>query len=165
MTVPDDQPYKPSTPAAPASSCARRHPIPIWPAAVGVARSTIDLWIASHPDVQRGVQQGPRRRRLLAVESRSRAVTGYTTRREGPFSMRGGSPGRETYTASSPSNQGLHVLAAQRRRRTAGDQRKRAMIEQAQQEATDADLAGSDGEARRPAALRKEMRRRARGQA
>jgi hypothetical protein len=60
-----------------------------------VARSTIDLWIATHPEFAEAVQQGRDVADATAVESLFTRVTGYNHQAEKVFLHRG-----ETRTAS-----------------------------------------------------------------
>ncbi|HTB40774.1 MAG TPA: hypothetical protein VK777_27040, partial [Reyranella sp.] len=68
---------------------------------LGVARSTIDLWIATHPDFAEAVQQGRDVADAIAVESLFTRVTGYNHPVEKVFLYRG-EPRTATYTAHVP---------------------------------------------------------------
>ena len=63
----------------------------------GVARSTIDLWIASHPEFAEAVQQG--RDVAGAVDPLFTRVTGYNHQAEKVFLYRGEPPDGDLHRA------------------------------------------------------------------
>jgi hypothetical protein len=106
----------------------------------GVARSTIDLWIASHPEFAEAVQQGRDVADASAVESLFTRVTGYNHQAEKVFLYRG-EPRTATYTAHvPPETRACMYWLRNRRPEDWREISERALLEQAQREAADAAL-------------------------
>jgi hypothetical protein len=81
--------------------CARGATNPDLAGRFGVARSTIDLRISSHPEFAEAVQQGRDVADASAVESLFTRVTGYTHQAEKVFFHRG-EPRTASYTVHVP---------------------------------------------------------------
>jgi hypothetical protein len=82
--------------------CARGATNPDLAGRFGVARSTIDLWLATHPEFAEAVQQGCDVAGATAVESLFTRVTGYNHQAEKVF-FYCGELRTATYTAHVPS--------------------------------------------------------------
>ncbi len=103
-----------------------------------MARSTIDLWIATYPEFAEAVQQGRDVADATAVESLFTRVTGYNHQAEKVFLYRG-ELRTATYTAHVPPETKACMLWLRNRRPE--DWRaisERAPLEQAHQAAADA---------------------------
>ncbi len=106
----------------------------------GVARSTIDLWIASHPEFAEAVQQGRDVADATAVESLFTRVTGYNHKAEKVFLYRG-EPRTATYTAHvPPETRACMYWLRNRRPEDWREVSERVAAELAQQAAADAAL-------------------------
>src|SRR5580698_4682239 len=106
----------------------------------GVARSTIDLWIATHPEFADSVQQGRDVADATAVESLFTRVTGYNHPVEKVFLYRG-EPRTVTYTAHvPPETRACMYWLRNRRPEDWREISERAAAELAQQAAADAAL-------------------------
>ena len=130
--------YKPEHASRARELCARGATNPDLAGRFGVARSTIDLWIATYPEFAEAVQQGRDVADATAVESLFTRVTGYNHPAEKVFLYRG-EVKTATYTAHVPpeTRACIHWL----RNRRPEDWREiseRALLEQAQQVAADA---------------------------
>ena len=95
--------------------CARGATNPELAGRFGVARSTIDLWIASHPEFAEAVRQGRDVADATAVESLFTLVTGYNHPVEKAFLYRG-EPRTATYTAHVPPETRACMLWLRNRR-------------------------------------------------
>ena len=93
--------YKPEYAERARDLCARGATNPDLAGRFSVARSTIDLWIANHPEFAEAVQQGRDVADATAVESLFTRVTGYNHQAEKVFLYRG-EPRTATYTAHVP---------------------------------------------------------------
>jgi hypothetical protein len=93
--------YKPEYAGRARELCARGATNKDLAGRFGVVRSTIDLWIASHPEFAEAVQQGRDVADASAVESLFTRVTGYNHPAEKVFLYRG-EPRTATYTAHVP---------------------------------------------------------------
>ena len=93
--------YKPEHAARALELCARGATNPDLAGRFGVARSTIDLWIATHSEFAEAVQQGRDVADAIAVESLFTRVTGYNHQAEKVFLYRG-KPRTVAYTAHVP---------------------------------------------------------------
>jgi hypothetical protein len=93
--------YKPEHAGRAREFCARGATNPDLAGRFGVSRSTIDLWIATHPEFAEAVQQGRDVADAVAVESLFTRVTGYSHAVEKVFLYRG-EPRTVTYTAHIP---------------------------------------------------------------
>jgi hypothetical protein len=93
--------YKPEHASRARELCARGATNPDLAGRFGVARSTIGLWIATHPEFAEAVQQGRDVADATAVESLFTRVTGYNHPAEKVFLYRG-EPRTATYTAHVP---------------------------------------------------------------
>ena len=132
--------YKPEHAARALELCARGATNPDLAGRFGVARSTIDLWIASHPEFAEAVQQGRDVADAIAVESLFTRVTGYNRPAEKVFLYRG-EPRTVTYTAHvPPETRACMYWLRNRRPEDWREISERALAEQAQQAAADAAL-------------------------
>ena len=93
--------YKPEYAGRARELCARGATNKDLAGRFGVVRSTIDLWIASHPEFAEAVQQGRDVADASAVESLFTRVTGYNHQAEKVFLYRG-EPRTATYTSHVP---------------------------------------------------------------
>ncbi len=93
--------YKPEHADRARDLCARGATVKDLAGRFGVVRSTIDLWIATHPEFADAVQQGRDVADATAVESLFTRVTGYNHQAEKVFLYRG-EPRTATYTAHVP---------------------------------------------------------------
>jgi hypothetical protein len=132
--------YKPEHADRARELCARGATNPDLAGRFGVARSTIDLWIATHPEFAEAVQQGRDVADAIAVESLFTRVTGYNHRAEKVFLYRG-EPRTATYTAHiPPETRACMFWLRNRRPEDWREISERALAEQAQQEAANAAL-------------------------
>ena len=126
--------------AAPASSARAAPPNPDLAGRLGVARSTIGQWIATHPEFAEAVQQGRDVADATAVESLFTRVTGYNHQAEKVFLYRGETRA-VTYTVHVPAEIRACMFWLRNRRPEDWRERsERALAEHAQQEAADAAL-------------------------
>jgi hypothetical protein len=93
--------YKPEHASRARELCERGATNPDLAGRFGVARSTIDLWIATHSEFAEAVEQGRDVAEATAVESLFTRVTGYNHQAEKVFLYRG-EPRTATYTAHVP---------------------------------------------------------------
>ena len=93
--------YNPEHASRARELCARGATNPDLAGRFGVARSTVDLWIATHPEFAEAVQQGRDMADACAVESLFTRVTGYTHQAEKIFLHRG-EPRTASYTVHVP---------------------------------------------------------------
>ena len=132
--------YEPEHARRARDRCARGATNPDLAGRFGVARSTIDLWIASHPEFAEAVQQGRDVADASAVESLFTRVTGYNHQAEKGFLYRG-EPRTATYTAHvPPETRACMYWLRNRRPEDWREISERALLEQAQREAADAAL-------------------------
>jgi hypothetical protein len=120
--------------------CARGATNPDLAGRLGVARSTIGQWIATHPEFAEAVQQGRDVADATAVESLFTRVTGYNHQAEKVFLYRGETRA-VTYTVHVPAEIRACMFWLRNRRPEDWRERsERALAEHAQQEAADAAL-------------------------
>jgi hypothetical protein len=132
--------YKPEYAGRARELCARGATNKDLAGRFGVVRSTIDLWIASHPEFAEAVQQGRDVADASAVESLFTRVTGYNHQAEKVFLYRG-EPRTATYTAHvPPETRACMYWLRNRRPEDWREISERALLEQAQREAADAAL-------------------------
>jgi hypothetical protein len=132
--------YKPEYAGRARELCARGATNKDLAGRFGVVRSTIDLWIASHPEFAEAVQQGRDVADASAVESLFTRVTGYNHKAEKVFLYRG-EPRTATYTAHvPPETRACMYWLRNRRPEDWREISERALLEQAQREAADAAL-------------------------
>jgi hypothetical protein len=132
--------YKPEHADRARELCARGATNPDLAGRFGVARSTIDLWIATHPEFAEAVQQGRDVADAIAVESLFTRVTGYNHRVEKVFLYRG-EPRTATYTAHiPPETRACMYWLRNRRPEDWREISERAAAEVAQEAAADAAL-------------------------
>ena len=105
--------YKPEYASRARELCARGATNPDLAGRFSVARSTIDLWIANHPEFAEAVQQGRDVADARRSNCCSRASPATIIRPRRSFSI-AASPGRRLILRGLPARiEGLHVLAAQ----------------------------------------------------
>jgi hypothetical protein len=93
--------YNPEHASRARELCARGATNPDLAGRFGVARSTIDLWLSTHPEFAEAVQQGRDMADACAVESLFSRVTGYTHQAEKVF-IYCGETRTATYTVHVP---------------------------------------------------------------
>ena len=96
--------------------CVRGATNRVLAARFGVARSTIDEWIAKHPEFAEAVRQGRDVADSVVIESLFTRATGYDRKAEKVFLYRG-EPRTATYTRHVPPETAACIFWLRNRRR------------------------------------------------